>query len=91
MVTDSSRLAALLLTYPLSLGAPLAVRQPPKGDGHVLGIVYRCIATHLINEAAVSRKTTQTGAVTLVQRFGSALNLNVHSHRLFLDGAPKLQ
>lgn len=28
-----------------------------------------------------------TGAVTLIQRFGSALNLNVHLHMLFLDGA----
>ena len=25
-------------------------------------------------------------AVTLIQRFGSALNLNVHFHMLFLDG-----
>jgi hypothetical protein len=29
----------------------------------------------------------KTGAVTLIQRFGSALNLNVHLHLLFLDGA----
>jgi hypothetical protein len=28
-----------------------------------------------------------TGAVTLIQRFGSALNLNVHFHTLVLDGA----
>ena len=27
-----------------------------------------------------------TGAVTLIQRFGSALNLNIHFHILFLDG-----
>ena len=27
-----------------------------------------------------------TGAVTLTQRFGSALNLNVHFHLLVLDG-----
>ena len=27
-----------------------------------------------------------TGAVTLIQRFGSALNLNVQLHMLFLDG-----
>jgi hypothetical protein len=26
-----------------------------------------------------------TGAVTLIQRFGSALNLNVHFHMLVLD------
>ena len=30
---------------------------------------------------------TQCGAVTFVQRFGSALNLNLHFHTLALDGA----
>jgi len=30
--------------------------------------------------------TARTGAVTLIQRFGSALNLNIHFHMLFLDG-----
>jgi hypothetical protein len=34
--------------------------------GRVLGIVYRCIATHLIKKAGRSRKTAQTGAVTLI-------------------------
>ena len=29
---------------------------------------------------------SQTGAITFIQRFGSALNLNVHFHILFLDG-----
>ena len=58
----------------------------PEVMGRVLGIVYRCIATHLIKKAGFSRKTAQTGAVTLIQRFGSALNLNVHFHMLFLDG-----
>jgi hypothetical protein len=52
----------------------------------VLGIVYRCIATHLIKKAGFSRKTAQAGAVTLIQRVGSALNLNVHFHWLCLDG-----
>lgn len=52
----------------------------------MLGIVYRCIATHLIKKAGFSRKTAQAGAVPLIQRFGSALNLNVHFHMLFLDG-----
>jgi hypothetical protein len=58
----------------------------PEFIGRVLGIVYRCIATHLTKKAGFSRKTAQTGAVTLVQRFGSALNLNVHFHMLLLDG-----
>jgi hypothetical protein len=55
--------------------------------GKVLGIVYRCIATHLIKKAGFSCKVGHTGAVTLIQRFGSALNLNLHFHMLFLDGA----
>ena len=37
--------------------------------------------------AGVTRATGDTGAVTLIQRFGSALNLNVHFHIIFLDGA----
>lgn len=28
----------------------------------------------------------RTGAVTLIQRFGGALNLNIHFQMLFLDG-----
>jgi hypothetical protein len=31
-------------------------------------------------------RAAQTSAATLVQRFGSALHLNVHFHMLFLDG-----
>ena len=58
----------------------------PEVMGDVLGIVYRCIATHLFKKAGFSRKTAQAGAVTLIQRFGSAMNLNVHFHMLFLDG-----
>ena len=44
--------------------------------GQVLGIVYRAIAGHLIKKAGFTRKRARTGAVTLIQRFGSALNLN---------------
>ncbi|VAW82460.1 Mobile element protein [hydrothermal vent metagenome] len=36
--------------------------------------------------AGLTKKTARTGAVILVQRFGSALNLNIHFHMLFLDG-----
>jgi hypothetical protein len=39
-----------------------------------------------VNKAGFKRTTAHTGAVTLVQRFGSALNLNVHFHILFIDG-----
>jgi hypothetical protein len=52
----------------------------------VLGTVYGAISTHLIHKAGFSLKDGAAGAVTLIQRFGSALNLNIHFHILFLDG-----
>jgi hypothetical protein len=47
--------------------------------GQVLGIVYRVIAGHLIKTAGFTRQTARTGAVTLIQRFGSALNLKMQT------------
>ncbi len=49
-------------------------------------LFYRCIANHLIKKAGLTHKTAKTGGITLIQRFGSALNLNVHFHMLLLDG-----
>jgi hypothetical protein len=43
-------------------------------------------ATPRLPEAGLTRATGATGAVTLVQRFGSALNLNVHFHMILPDG-----
>ncbi|MFT5102305.1 MAG: hypothetical protein ACI9HY_004442 [Planctomycetaceae bacterium] len=54
--------------------------------GQVLGIVYRAISTHLVKKAGYSKSTGHTGAVMLIQRFGSALNLNIYFHMLFVDG-----
>jgi len=58
----------------------------PKAISQALAIVYRCIANHLIKKAGLTHKTAKTGGITLIQRFGSALNLNVHFHMLLLDG-----
>ena len=72
------------------LRVPYALRfllaREPHVIGSVLGIVYRAIANFLIKQASFTSNTAQTGAVTLIQRFGSALNLNIHFHMLFLDG-----
>jgi hypothetical protein len=54
--------------------------------GRALGIVTRAISTHLAHQSGYTRRDALTGAVTLIQRFGSALNLNIHFHMLFLDG-----
>ena len=72
----------LSFPYPLRL---LFASQPAIMTG-VLGIVYRAISTHLIHKAGYTRQSAHTGAVTLIQCFGSALNLNIHFHMLFLDG-----
>jgi hypothetical protein len=54
----------------------------------VLAVVQRGISTFLVQHTGFTVASgAKTGAVTLIQRFGSALNLNVHLHMLFLDGA----
>jgi len=37
-------------------------------------------------QAGLQRTEAKTGAVTLIQRFRSAANLNIHLHCLLLDG-----
>ena len=63
----------------LSLPFPLRFlfASNPKVMTRALAIVYRTIATHLTRKAGFTKPTAQTGAVTLIQRFGSALNLNI--------------
>lgn len=73
-----------VLSFPFPLRFLFA--SQPKIMGRVLGIVHRVIATHLVKKAGYTHHTARTGAVTLIQRFGSALNLNIHFHMLFLDG-----
>lgn len=74
-----------VLSFPYQLRFLLA--SNPAIMTSVLQIVYRAIATYIIKKAGLSRKRAHTGAVTFIQRFGSALNLNIHFHMLFLDGA----
>lgn len=52
----------------------------------VLRFIHRVIAGFLLKQAGLKRATADTGAVTLIQRFGSAANLNIHLHCLVLDG-----
>jgi hypothetical protein len=73
-----------VLSLPFALRYLLATR--PEIITQVLGIVYRAISGHLIRQAGLTRASAATGAVTLIQRFGSALNLNVHFHLLVLAG-----
>ena len=48
--------------------------------------IHRVIAGFLVKRAGFKLSRADTGAVTLIQRFGSAANLNIHLHCLVLDG-----
>jgi ribosomal protein S27E len=73
-----------VISFPFPLRYLFAAH--PQAMGKVLGVIYRAISTHLIHKAGYRLRDSATGAVTLIQRFGSALNLNIHFHILFLDG-----
>ena len=73
-----------VLSLPYALRFLLAT--DPDSLTRVLGTVYRAISGFLLKKAGLTRATGHTGAVTLIQRFGSALNLNIHFHMIFLDG-----
>lgn len=52
-----------------------------------LAIFHRTINRYYINKAKIlNLKNPKVGAITVVQRFGGALNLNVHFHTLYTDG-----
>jgi hypothetical protein len=54
----------------------------------LLRIIHRLIARFLMKQTGSNAADAHTGAVTLIQRFGSAANLSIHLHCLVLDGVP---
>ena len=75
-----------VLTFPFPLRFLLAAE--PQALTAVLAVVQRAISTFMIRQSGLTVACgARSGAVTLIQRFGSALNLNIHLHMLFLDGA----
>jgi Putative transposase len=60
--------------------------------GHIsvaVGLHVSRANPYYVNQAATHgspRGQVHPGSVTFIQRFGSALNLNVHFHLLFLEG-----
>jgi ribosomal protein S27E len=74
-----------VLSLPIPLRLLLA--KNPSELSKVMSILHRAISTHSVNKAGFTNQQAKTGAVNLIQRFGSALNLNIHFHMLFLEGA----
>ena len=73
-----------VLSFPTPLRLLLAAH--PELLTPVLRIVHRVIASFLLSQAGLKRAAADAGSVTLIQRFGSAGNLNIHLHCLVLDG-----
>ncbi len=74
----------------LSFPWPLRLLFAARADllTRMLGVVTRALSTAAKRRAGLrAGADAETGVVTFIQRFGSALNLNIHLHLLALDGA----
>jgi hypothetical protein len=59
----------------------------PKLLTSTIGIFNRATSSFYKQKAkSVRIKNPQVGSLVVIQRFGGALNLNMHFHSLFMDG-----
>ena len=74
-----------VLSFPMPLRFISA--QNPNIQARCLTIVHRAINAYLCKKAKSQglRARLKPGAVTLIQRFGGSLNLNIQYHMLFLE------
>ena len=80
------RIRQWVISFPWPLRLLFAAR--PDWLTRVLGIVTRALSSAVVRRAGLRPgRGARTGIVTFIQRYGSALNLNVHFHILVLDGA----
>ena len=73
-----------VLSLPIAL--PLLLASQPELVTSVLQVLQRMVTRHLLDRAGLMADERHGGAVTLIQRFGSAANSNIHLHCLVLDG-----
>jgi hypothetical protein len=74
-----------VLTLPFRLRAKVAFDSALSAAVRTLFVTTVCDA-YRARAARLGLSGSDTGAVTVTQRFGSALNLNPHFHSLLLDG-----
>ena len=77
-----------VISFPFQIRLCLAVR--PKIMARALEITHSAISGYYRKKENLPKSKSKAGAVTLIQRFGGSLNLNVHFHQLFIDGAYEL-
>src|SRR5919201_6653040 len=75
------------------VSVPIPLRYWMAGSQDLTATVHTIIRTtigqYYVNQAVTrgsERQKVQPGSVTFIQRFGGALNLNVHYHVVFLEG-----
>ncbi len=76
-----------VLSFPYKIRYLLAHNQ--KLTNSLLTIFIRTIEFY--QRKRIRNKSAKVGAISFIQRFGSALNLNVHLHTLMTDGVYILQ
>ena len=77
-----------MLTFPVPIRLCLAVK--PKVMARALEIAHLVIGQYYRNKTKLNSTNSKSGAVTLRQRFGGSLNLNIHFHQMFVDGCFEL-
>lgn len=74
-----------VVSFPIPLRYWMA--SNPKLMGLVLGIVTRAIASfYRVRAKSYGVRESRTGTVTIIQRFGGSVNLNIHLHQLWMEG-----
>ena len=79
-----------VLSFPMP--ARFWMARNPKLMSSLLNIFMRAVHRYYKNSflknsgISACEYKVQTGSLTVIQRFGGALNLNIHFHTLFLDG-----
>jgi hypothetical protein len=76
-----------VVSVPVPLRYWMAASQDLTAQVHT--IIRTTIGQYYVNQVVtrgVPRATVHPGSVTFMQRFGSALNLNLHFHLIFLEG-----
>jgi len=76
-----------VVSVPVPLRYWMAASQDLTATVHT--IIRTTIGQYYVNKAVIrgfERANIQPGSVTFIQRFGSAINLNLHFHCVFLEG-----
>src|SRR6266567_8938351 len=76
-----------VVSVPIPLRYWMAASQELTAQVHT--IIRTTIGQYYVHQAVtrgVPRDKLQSGSVTFIQRFGSALNVNLHFHGVFLEG-----